>query len=187
MPVFVNIILNSTKLPYQNKNRTVDILQGCSIICLVVKNSFKQTFKENIMAIPTVLNNQYKSDKEAGRTAATNYAGWHKEFLARSIEVVTSEMIEQQIANIQLSDDQIQSIVTTLAEPVTSVVTLPISKAAHARLIYDEMDAISITTKVALIRKNIIDRFVAELPISKVGAATYLQNIKTKKGLVNHK
>jgi len=125
------------------------------------------------MAYPTKFNNQYKAEKKAGTTTAKSFPEWYENYklcMAAPI-TVNDEVVEEET-------------------PTPEVVETPVileKKAAKARRIYDEMDAETILTNTALIRKNIIDRFMAELPISKVGASTYLQNIKLKRGLVTPK
>jgi hypothetical protein len=108
--------------------------------------------------------------------------------LQREVHEDTSEELELAIASTPLTKEQVDAIVAALTtQPTEPEVVVPTSKAAHARQIYDEMELAAITNKLQLVRKDIINRFVVELPISKVGASTYLQNIKTKKGLVTHK
>lgn len=161
------------------------------------------------MAYPKELNNLYKSEKAAGTTTATSFPEWHKEWKTRivvpTVNVVnesetpildelvktftnhpTSEEIEAEINSKPLTDVEIAAIIAALTPP-TVVVVGEVKKAAKARAIYDEMDAAAKANNVALVRKNIINRFMTELPISKVGASTYLQNIKKAKGLIVHK
>lgn len=169
------------------------------------------------MAYPIQLNNQYKSEKEAGLTTAKSFPEWNKQRLANELnaleahleqDVQTSEEVEAAILNTTLTTEQVDAVVATLnpikplvlnttvelelhklvLNPVeTSEPVVHTSKAAHARAIYDEIMNHATAQKLEVKRATIINRFVTELPISKVGAATYLQNIKLKKGLVNHK
>ena len=93
----------------------------------------------------------------------------------------SSEEIEAGILSTTLTAEEISAIITTLnTEPVIAST----NKAAQARIIYDQMELAAATSKLALIRKDIIQRFMIALPISKAGASTYLQNIKIKKGLI---
>lgn len=139
------------------------------------------------MAYPTKLNNLYKSEKKSGLTMANSFPEWYKTYsLNQQIvaPIQTSEELEAEISSKVLTKEEVTSIVTTL-NPTTNPTKEP-SKAEKARLIYDQMENAATSAKLSLVRKDIINRFMIELPISKVGANTYLQNIKIKKGLVKH-
>ena len=166
------------------------------------------------MAYPTQLNNQYKAEKAAGITSAKSFPEWHKAYQLNqqaveaanaepevNLEVVTTPLTEEQLDDLTAFLETTEEVVHAPLVLNTTVelelhklvlkpaeqpaeVTTPISKAAHARQIYDQMEQAATANKLALVRKDVINRFVLELPISKVGASTYLQNIKIKKGLV---
>lgn len=152
------------------------------------------------MAYPTKLNDQYKAEKAAGLTTAPSFTAWMRakvveepsetpildELVNTFTNHPTSEEIEAEINSKPLTDEEVQAIVAALTPPAVVVVG-EVSKAAHARAIYNEMDAAAKVGNFQLVRKNIINRFVNELPISKVGASTYLQNIKKSKGLIQSK
>lgn len=105
-------------------------------------------------------------------------------------EVVTDEEIEFNILNAPLTKEQVDAIITILStvdilpEPPAVVY---LSKAAHARAIFDEMYLTAVETKINMVRKDCIKRLMLEAGLTKNGAATYLQNIKSKNGLVNRK
>ena len=77
---------------------------------------------------------------------------------------------------------------TTIASAATAtaaavIVAAPVveTKASKARAVFNDCykDAAAVPQ-----RKDIIARMVAECGLTKAGAATYLQNFKTKAGLV---
>ena len=103
--------------------------------------------------------------------------------LEQDLHEDTSEEIEQAIAATPLSKDQVNAIVATLAIQPTEVV-VPVSKASKARLIYQEEEQAALVAKITLVRNKVIKRFMAELPLSAPGSATYYQNIRKSKGLI---
>lgn len=108
--------------------------------------------------------------------------------LEQDLHEDTSEELELAIASTPLSKDQVDAIVATLAiQPVEPEVVTPTSKASHARQIYQEEEQAALVANITLVRNKVIKRFMAELPLSAPGSATYFQNIKKSKGLVNHK
>ena len=167
------------------------------------------------MAYPKELNNQYKSEKEAGLTTAKSFPEWYKTYqlnqqaveeanqepeilllnydqpedtitsLQREVHEDTSEELELAIANTPLSKEQVDAIVAALTtQPTEPEVVVPTSKAAHARQIYQEEEQAALVAKITLVRNKVIKRFMAELPLSAPGAATYYQNIRKSKGLI---
>ena len=72
---------------------------------------------------------------------------------------------------------------TTTTQETTVTVTQTVAaltKADKARTIFKEAYSMSPVPQ----RKDIINRMVVEAGLTKAGAATYLQNMKTKAGLV---
>jgi hypothetical protein len=72
-------------------------------------------------------------------------------------------------------------------QPIKKEVKVVVKKSVQARIIFDEMEQQSINNGTKMKRCDIIARFVAECDLTSNGAATYLQNIKKEKGLVNSK
>jgi hypothetical protein len=62
-----------------------------------------------------------------------------------------------------------------------------VSKSVMAKRVFDEMYNESIKNGTEMKRSDILKRFVAECDLTTNGAATYLQNIKKERGLVNSK
>lgn len=70
---------------------------------------------------------------------------------------------------------------TTIANAATATAATVVSKADKARKVFNE--AYADPTKVPA-RKDIIAKMVTEAGLTPKGAATYLQNFKSKAGLV---
>jgi hypothetical protein len=68
----------------------------------------------------------------------------------------------------------------TTTQPEAIVTQVAVTKAEKARTIFKECYAMPQVPQ----RKDIIARMVTEAGLTKAGAATYLQNMKTKAGLV---
>ena len=84
---------------------------------------------------------------------------------------------------VQVSVDKIEQVVDNVVAQqnvtVTQTATV-LTKADKARTIFKEAYSMSPVPQ----RKDIINRMVVEAGLTKAGAATYLQNMKTKAGLV---
>ena len=79
---------------------------------------------------------------------------------------------------VQTSVAQVEPTANEVVAPiVTQAATI---KADKARAIFKEAYSMSPVPQ----RKDIINRFVVEAGLTKAGAATYLQNMKKKAGLV---
>lgn len=83
--------------------------------------------------------------------------------------------------NTKPANKEVIAAAGTKAAPAAAIQTAAApAKADKARAIFDECYAMPTVPA----RKDIIQRAVAEAGLTKAGAATYLQNYKTKKGLV---
>ena len=74
----------------------------------------------------------------------------------------------------------IMTTANTTAGVTTTSTVVAATKADKARTIFKEAYSMSPVPQ----RKDIINRLVIEAGLTKAGAATYLQNMKTKAGLV---
>ena len=95
----------------------------------------------------------------------------------------TSKSVTKTVQTSEVAVDKIEQVVdNTVAQQnvtVTQSVTV-LTKADKARTIFKEAYSMSPVPQ----RKDIINRMVVEAGLTKAGAATYLQNMKTKAGLV---
>lgn len=67
---------------------------------------------------------------------------------------------------------------------VVATVAAVVSKASLARSIWDAELAAQTTSGVAMSRKAVVDRFVAEAGLTLKGARTYFQNFREKANMV---
>ena len=119
--------------------------------------------------------------------------------------VLTSEVLEQpavvevieQAPVVVLSNDDLkaQAALTVVEEGLTNVaaaiVTVTaeagVSKSKLAQAIFDAHLAEQVKTGVPMSRKAVIGLFMAQAGLTKNGANTYYQNIRTARGLVTAK
>lgn len=133
------------------------------------------------MAYPTILNNQYKAEKANGTTTATSFPIWHKELLAKQ-----ERLLPLVLDTNKPSIKDIIAVAQQALEVVEQTTTKTKSKAAIALDVYEALALEAALTDQPLVRKTIIQAFINQAGLTMAGASTYLQNIKAKKGLVNH-
>lgn len=129
---------------------------------------------------------EFKALQEAGVVIGT-FKDWYaakKAALAAAETVVTTQ--EAETAPISEVVETIQTAVeaTTEVEPETEA-AVKLSKAALAKSVFDE-ETCKAGGVLKLVRKNVLQRFMAEVGLTKAGANTYYQNLRDKAGVVDH-
>ena len=150
------------------------------------------------MAYPKELNNQYKAEKAAGTTTATSFPKWMEMRSAPSstalaviegegiVKSVEGELMEKEVVGTALVPVNMPIVdVLAIVEQATEAVKQFKSSADHARHIFEE--EYNKAGKTNPTRKTVVARFMAEVGLTKKGAATYIQNCKRAFGLITPK
>lgn len=144
----------------------------------------------------------YESAKTAGQTTLS-FAAWRAEQKRLEDEengvvtgaVVHSESESENVGGAVIEGAAVGDTGAVLQQVNTAIDTAQIaaaiavtatgtSKSKMAQAIFAEALAEQTKTGVAMVRKNVIARFMTEAGLSKHGANTYYQNIRDKHGLV---
>lgn len=152
----------------------------------------------------------YEAAKQAGEAEGMTFAAWRTAMKEKAKEegttTTTVPVVSESIENV-LRDGETdlvnaldvqaelkpvmakvdEAIETVNTAQAAAVVTTTVSKSKLAQAIFDAELAKQTETGVAMVRKDVIKRFIDEAGLSKAGANTYYQNIREKRGLVTKK
>lgn len=158
----------------------------------------------------------WQAAKDAGETTLT-FAAWRAEQKQEATAagetvttittadttgagVVEGELVNDKVADTSgdsidasgVSTEQVMATVDAAIDTVqtaqaAAVVVTGSSKSKLAQAIFAEELEKQKTTGVAMVRKDVIKRFIDEAGLTKSGANTYYQNIRERNGLVTKK
>lgn len=154
--------------------------------------------------------------KQAGEAEGMTFAAWRTAMKQKAkdegvetttvalttettTDIVTADVNAGAVLSAQLDDaanlPTTEQVLATVEEAIdnvntaqaAAVVATTVSKSKLAQAIFADELAKQTATGTAMVRKDVLARFMNEAGLSKAGANTYYQNIREKAGLVTKK